>query len=409
MGGARGKAMVFHSVMKRVLVAALALGSWLAPVPPALAEGFAPAATVNAQVITQYELAQRIKMMTIFRQPGDIPDLALQSLIDDALRRHAAKQADITVSPEELQAGMAEFASRANLPLDKFLGELDKGGVQPETLRDFVEAGLLWRNVVRAKYRPVTRISEAEIDRAIGAGVASGGEKRVLLSEIILPLDGEVDAMTLAQRIRDTVTSAQSFSVAAKNFSKAPSANAGGQLGWIGTSALPAELAPRILALEVGQMTDPIVSATSVQLYFLRDVSQAEGEVKGASEVEYIQFFAPAGLDLAGLSRSLDTCDDVYDLARGLPAEAVQRATLAEAGLPGALSGAIAALDPGETALLPGAGGTASLVMLCRRAPASDFAPSRADVADTLLNAKLGLLATAYLEELRSNAFIQVK
>lgn len=403
--------MVFRALMRRVLVAALACAAHLGAGQPLAAQddGFSAAATVNAQVITRYELDQRIRMMTAFRQPGNIPELALNSLIDDALRRDAARQAEISAAPEEIQAGMAEFASRANMPIEKFLEELGKAGVAPETLRDFVEAGLLWRDVVRTKFRPTTRISEAEIDRAIGAGAASGGEKRVLLSEIILPLGTEVDAMALAQRIRQTATSSQSFSVAAKNFSKAPSANAGGQLGWIGTSALPPALAPTILALEVGQMTDPIVTDASVQLYFLRDVSQAEGEAKGASEVEYIQFFAPAGLDLAGLSKGLDTCDDVYDLARGFPPEVVQRATLSEAGLPGGLGATISRLDPGETAILTGEAGTASLVMLCRRAPASDFAPSRDDVANTLLNNRLGLLATAYLEELRSNAFITVK
>ncbi len=403
--------MVFRALMTRVLAAALACAALLGAGQPLAAQddGFSAAAKVNSQVITRYELDQRIQMMTVFRQPGNIPEMALNSLIDDALRRDAARQAEITVAPEEVQAGMAEFASRANMPIEKFMEELGKAGVAPETLRDFVEAGLLWRDVVRAKFRPVTRISEAEIDRAIGAGAASGGEKRVLLSEIILPLDTEVDAMTLAQRIRQTATSSQAFSMAAKNFSKAPSANAGGQLGWISVSALPPALAPTILALEIGQMTDPIVTEASVQLYFLRDVSQAEGDAKGAPEVEYIQFFAPAGLDLASLSKSLDTCDDVYDLARGFPPEAVQRATLAEAGLPGGLGAAISRLDPGETAILPGEAGTASLVMLCRRAPASDYAPSRDDVAGTLLNNRLGLLATAYLEELRSNAFIQIK
>ena len=392
--------MAFLSLMLRAVVLALLVAL------PALAQedGFAPAATVNGRVISQYEVRQRVLMMSIFRQPGDISALALQSLIDDALRRDAARRLDVAVSPDEVKGGMTEFAARANLPIEKFLEELAKGGVAPETLRDFVEAGLIWRGVVRARFASATQISAAEIDRAIGAGAGSGGDTRVLLSEIILPTGGEVDAMALARRLKLTATTPQRFSMAAQDYSKAPTARAGGQLGWISVAALPPQIAPRILALQVGEVTEPIVMTGAVQLFLLRDISQGEGDAKGAPMVDYARFFAPAGSDLAAMRASLDTCDDLFDLGRALPPEALQRATLAEAGLPADLRAAVVSLDPGETAILSG-----SIVMLCSRRPASDLPPSRDDIANRLLNDRLGYLATGYLEELRANAIITVQ
>ena len=77
-----------------------------------------------------------------------------------------------------------------------------------------------------------------------------------------------------------------------------------------------------------------------------------------------------------------------------------------EAALPGDLRAVLAALDPGETAVLPEAN---ALVMLCARSPASDVPPSRDDIAGNLLNGKLGLLALAYQEELRANANIKIQ
>lgn len=391
------------SVMRKVL-AVLAL--MLAVTAPAIAQedGFAAAAVVNGRVISQYELRQRVLMMSLFRQPGDIPALAMTSLIDDALRRDAARKLGVTVSPDEIKGGMTEFAARANLPVEKFLEELGKGGVAAETLRDFVEAGQLWRGVVRAKFAATTRISDAEIDRAIGAGAASGGDLRVLLSEIILPTGGAVDAMMLARRLKLTATTPQTFAMAAQDYSKAPSAKAGGQLGWIPVTALPPQIAALILALKVGEVTEPIAVTGAVQLFLLRDLSQGAGEVKGAAVVDYARLTAPAGRDLAAMRATLDTCDDLYDLGRGLPAEAIQRATVPEGSLPGDVGAALAALDPGESAVLGG-----SLVMLCSRAPAAEVAASRGDVSTNLLNGKLALLAFGYLEELRSNAIIKIQ
>ena len=135
-----------------IVVLAMSLAALTALPATAQEDGFGPAASVNGRVISIYELRQRVLMMSLFRQPGDIPTLALNSLIDDALRRSAAKQLDVSVTPEEIQAGMVEFSTRFNLPMDKFLEALAKGGVAPETLRDFVESGLLWRGTVRAKF-----------------------------------------------------------------------------------------------------------------------------------------------------------------------------------------------------------------------------------------------------------------
>ena len=395
-----------NNVLARVIIISALLVA--APAAWAQEDGFAPAVFVNGRVISQYEVRQRVLFMSLLRQPGDIPKLAVQSLIDDALRRDVAEKLDVVASADEVKGGMVDFASRANLPIEEFLAALAKGGVAPETLRDFVEAGVLWRAVVRSQFTEAAEISDAEIDRAIGAGAASGGEMRVLLSEIIIPTGGEVDAMVLAQRLKLTATTTATISMAAQNYSKAPSARAGGQLGWIPVSALPPAIAPRILALKIGEMTDPISIPGAVQLFLLRDLSIGSGEAVGAAEVDYAQLFVPVGTDLSAAVAQLDTCDDLYDLVKGLSPESLQRGTVLEASLPGTLRSIIGGMDPGEAAAIA-TSAAPSIVMLCNRLPQSELPASRDDVSSNLLSSKLGLLATAYLEELRSNAIIKIQ
>lgn len=134
------------------------VGLTLALVAPlAQAQGsFEPVITVNGRVITGYELDQRVLFLDILRVPGDHLAEAERGLIEDRLRLEAAKRDGITVTPAQLTAGMEEFASRANLPLDQFLEAIGQGGIAPETYRDFVHAGLLWREVVRARFAPAS-------------------------------------------------------------------------------------------------------------------------------------------------------------------------------------------------------------------------------------------------------------
>lgn len=397
-------------ILARMLAATLIfLGSMAVLTPMARAQDdlFAPAVTVNNEVVTQYELRQRVLFLQILRQPGDIPKMAIDGLIEDRLRADAAKKLEVKVTPEEVTAGMAEFASRAKLTTAEFVKTIGAGGVEPETFRDFVQAGILWRGVVRAQFGGRVHISDAEVDRAIADGAASGGDVTVLLSEIVIPTGGATDAMAVATRLKASIKTPTAFAIAAQNYSKADSAKNGGALNRIPVPSLPKEVAAQILALKPGEITDPIVVTGAVQLFLLRDISQSAGDAKGASEVDYARFFAPAGTDLTAIAGRVDTCDDLNAVARGLPADSLQRETVAESALPGDVRGALAKLDAGETTVLTAANGTTALVMLCSRKPQSVVGPSRDDVTSDLLNRKLGLLAAGFMEKLRSEAIIR--
>ena len=399
-------------IKARVLIVALALPGLLL-VPPTAARAqddlFAPAATVNNEVVTRYELRQRILFLQILRQPGDAPKMAIDGLIEDRLRADAAKKLEVKVTPDEITAGMAEFASRANLSTADFVKAIGQGGVEAETFRDFVEAGVLWRGVVRAQLGGTVHISDAEIDRAIADGAASGGDLTVLLSEIVIPTGGATDAMAVATRLKASIKTPAAFAIAANDYSKSASAKSGGALDWIPVKSLPKDIGPKILILKPGEITDPITVPGAVELFLLHDISQSAGDAKGAPEVDYAVFAPLSGTDLTTLAGRLDTCDSLNPLARALPAENLQRQTVAEAALPANLRGTIASLDAGETAVFMAANGVPELVMLCSRKPHSDVPPSRDDVTSNLLNRKLGLLAAAFMEELRSEAIIRIE
>lgn len=375
---------------------------------PALAGGdqFVPAATVNGLVITRYELSQRLAFLEALRQPGASAKQALDDLISDRLQLDAGKALGVGVADAEIQSGMAEFAARANLSVDDFLKAVAQNGVQPETFRDFVKAGLVWRGVLRAKFGGQIRVSEAEVDRAIADGAASGGTLRVLLSEIVMIDDGKSDVRGLAQRVRDRIVTRIDFANAARIFSKAATSSAGGELGWLDVTALPPEVAAAVSSLKPGEITQPIKGQGVVAMYLLRDESQGKGAVRGAPQVDYAVFSPGGARDLARLHAQATDCAALDVAARGLPVASLQRQTQPEATVPAALRGVLASLDAGESAIVPGLTGVPELVMLCARVPQSSVPASRDDVHSSLVNQKLGLLSASYLEELRAQALI---
>ena len=203
------------SVLKRqaaAVLVSLALGA------PLLAQDmFAPRIYVNDRAITNYEVAQRALFLRVLRAPGNPEEEALKALTEDRLRQTEAERLGLKVSEQELTAGMTEFASRANLTAEEFAGELGKAGIAPETFRDFVSAGILWRQVVRARFLGQVPISEADVDRALEAATRPKA-LQVLVSELVIPAPpGQEDAaMAQAQDLSDTLSGEGAFAAAAR-------------------------------------------------------------------------------------------------------------------------------------------------------------------------------------------------
>lgn len=400
--------------LRLCLTLTLLTGALAIAVPASAQSSFGPAIKVNDAVITQYELDQRIRMLRLFRTPGDIPELAAEQLIDDRLRMTAAAQLGISPSEEEIAAGMEEFAGRANLSAEQFLSALQQAGVSAQTFRDFVRAGVAWRETVRARFGPRIQISESEIDRALATGGASGGSVQVLMSEIFLPVEPgtEEETQALAERIRRS--NATNFARAAREYSSAPSAGQGGRVNWVPVSNLSPQLRQVILGLRPGQISAPVEVDGQIALFLLRAVEESDTRTPEYAAVEYAAYYIAGGRSEQALAEAarvrarVDTCDDLYGVAKGQPESVLERGTRAPNEVPADIALELAKLDAGEvsTALTRSNGQTLVFLMLCGRSFDLSGAVSREGVALDLQNQRLATYAQGYLQQLRDEARI---
>ncbi|MGV6848112.1 MAG: peptidylprolyl isomerase [Marinibacterium sp.] len=381
---------------------------------PAPAQGlFSPAVKVNGSVISRYELDQRAQFLRLLGAPADPDKLAREQLIDDHLKRQAAEDLGISVAPEDVRAGMEEFAKRANLPVDQFVAELQRAGVSEQTFRDFVEVGQAWRDVVRARFLAQARPSDAEIERALGT--AGQGGLRVLLSEIVIPVTPANQAAVQARAEEIArITSFDAFSQQAREVSATNTRDRGGRMDWIALNDLPAGLRPAILELSPGEVTPPLQLPNAIALFQLRDIGEIVGQSPRYAAIEYAAYFISGGDDPARraagrkIADVIDTCDDLYAFAKGLPEGTLQILSLPPAEIPRDIALELAKLDPGETslALTRNDGLTRMLLMLCGRTAELNEDASREEITRALTVQRLETLSESYLDQLRADALI---
>jgi len=388
------------------------------PLPVAAQGLFSPAVTVNEDVITYFELEQRAQFMKLLGTPGDPTDLAREELIKERLKKAAVAQAGISASEEDIIAGMTELAGRANLTLEEFVKVLSENGVSPETLRDYTKVGLNWRDYVGSRFLSQARPNDEEIDRAMGR--AGTGGLQVLLSEVIMPINEQNvrQVEEIAEQISQ-LDSYSAFSSAATQYSAADSRTDQGHLPWIALTKLPPQLQEVVLALKPGEITAPLPLQGAVALFQMRGIRELTGGTPRYAAIEYASYFIPGGRGAEALKTAqkvagqIDTCDDLYGVAKDQDPAVLERQSLAPAEIPQDVALELAKLDSGETSttLTRNNGQTLMLLMLCGRT--ADLGTGEDDgregVANALTQQRLSAFSNSFVEQLRADAEIVVK
>lgn len=383
-------------------------------VPSFAQSQFSPAILVNEGVITEFEIAQRQRFLSLFNAPGSGRQSVIETLIDERLREQAIAEAGLELTQESLDAGMSEFAGRVNLEVDEFKTLLGENGIAPETFESFVRVGVAWRDYVSARFGGRVQVNEDEIDQALGT--TSGDTTiRVLVSEIIIPApeDRAQEVEDIARQIATTTSEAE-FSDYAREYSATATRDEGGRLPWQSLSNLPPVLRPLLLGLAPGEVTDPLNIPNAVALFQLRGIEEAGAPTREYAAIDYAAYYIPGGRTPAGLAAAqevraeVDVCDDLYGIAQGQPPEVLERGSKPPSEIPADIALELSKLDAGESsvALTRSNGQTLVFLMLCGRTAAANEDVAREDLVASLRTSRLNALADSFLERLRADARI---
>lgn len=379
---------------------------------------FAPVASVNDSVVTEFEVQQRVRFLQILNARGATRKAAIESLINERLRSDAIRDAGLELNEEGINTALEDFAARANLTRAEFTSALARAGVEPETYRDFVLNGVTWRDLIRARFGSRVSISEAEIDRALASQSSGGSNIRVLVSEIIIPAPPPQAARVaaIAEQIAES-RSADEFSSYARRYSATATRGAGGRLPWQSLSSLPPALQPLLLSLSPGEVSEPLNIPNAVALFQLRDIEETGAPVTTYSAIEYAAYYMAGGRteetlqQAANLRAEVDVCDDLYAFAKGQPEGVLERETRTPAEVPRDFAIELSKMDEGEvsTTLTRSDGQALVFLMLCGRTAEQNAEVSREDVAASIRQRRLSGFADSLLAELRAEARISIK
>lgn len=263
---------------------ALAAPAHAAKTPQGPAVGIA--AVVNEDIITYADIENRLRLYLLGapEQPSEeirkrLLEQVFARLVDESLQMQEARSLGITVDPSEVEHAFGTVAGQNNTTSDIFRQRLKAAGVSPVTMEDQIRAEIAWSQVIRRKLRPQITISEAEIDTELQRLARNSGKTEFRVAEIYVSTGGgahEKEALAKMEALAREIRQGRPFSQLARQFSEAPGAATGGDLGWIQEGILDSRLDAALRSMKPGELSQPIRTDNGYHLLFLRDVRAVE-------------------------------------------------------------------------------------------------------------------------------------
>jgi len=240
------------------------------------------AVVVNEDAISVNELNDRLKLVMAASRLPNRPEVreqltpqVLNNLIEEQLKLQEARRLEIEITPEEIENGFSAIAAQNNMPPNDFRKMLQQNGVNIATMRRQIETQISWTKVVGSHLRSKVIVTDNDVENVMQRHAANVGKTEYLVSEILLSVpeaDEEAQVLKLANDLVARVRSGEAvFFHLARQFSSAPGAPQGGDLGWVQEGQLNEKLDAALERMEQNDLSDPIRTPSGYHVLALRD------------------------------------------------------------------------------------------------------------------------------------------
>ena len=416
---------------KIALTAGLLLSSGFIVVPAVAQDGaqtsspaaHSIAAIVNSDIITSHDLRQRVLFMlattgverneaTLVR----IQNQALRNLIDEHLQMQEAEKFDLSIADGTVNQSVGALIRRNGLDPQEVVQRLAAVGVSIETLRDQVRSEIAWQEIVKGLFRRRIRISDTVIDETLDRISANADQPSFRLSEIYIEatpeIGGREGALEGANAMIAQLAQGAPFNLLAQQFSSAPSAAAGGDMGYVKASDLRPEISAVLPELDDSEVSEPIVVPGGVYVVamFERKISTPDTLYKLSQLAVTADDFETASARLESLRVEVINCDMLDDIADAN--DDVTTASMGElkaSDLGEQILSQMADTGVGEmSAPIKRPTGAVGIVVCERQATGSEI-PTRDEIENRLLDTRLAQASRRHLRDLRRKATISVR
>jgi peptidyl-prolyl cis-trans isomerase SurA len=277
--------VVHPALACRRLVVATAMAAFMVAATTLAAPAQTVVAVVNGEPITALDVESRMKFIQLSTQKQAARPDVINELIDEKLKIKESKRWGMELTDAEVDSMYANMASRLHQTADQLTQNLQKGGVNPQTLKSRIRAEQVWQQLVRGRFAPSLQLNDRDVELALQAKNQSGQPTTAVEYTLrpILFLVPPGQASAIDAKRKDAEALRARFKNCQDGLATARATGAVVRDQVIRSSGdLNPELQKILDAVPVGQLTAPEVTRHGVEMWAIcsKQDSKADAPVK---------------------------------------------------------------------------------------------------------------------------------
>ncbi len=244
-------------------------------------------AIVNGEIILYSEILEQEKWMEKFAPDIKLSDPEtkakvekeiLSQMIRQKLTEQEVKRMKINISNAEVDEQLEQVMRENRLSKYQFEATLKESGQTIEKFRDGIKKELERNRLIERMLRSKTVITDAQVDAFLksDSGLVAGEEK-IRLGIIFLPVDSAHPAAEVEKtglEISEKLKAGGDFRQFARQYSKGPAVQEGGDIGFLSHEELSPGLAGAVKDLKKGEMTGLVKGSNGYYILKVFDIDQ---------------------------------------------------------------------------------------------------------------------------------------
>jgi peptidyl-prolyl cis-trans isomerase SurA len=132
---------------------------------------------VNGDVITDYDIDQRVKFNTLSTHKTPARQDVIEELIDEKLKVQIGRRYKIELEDHDIDSSYGDMAKRMHLSPEQLTQTLAQGGVDSKTLKARIRADMTWQYIIRGKFQSSLQINDKSVLAEMESQKKGDGDK----------------------------------------------------------------------------------------------------------------------------------------------------------------------------------------------------------------------------------------
>ena len=236
------------------------------------------AVVVNDEIISEYDINERIKLITFsseINKDKKIRKNVLNLLIDEKIKIQELAKLGLKVSQEEINKGIKIIENQNKMKEGDLTKKLIEMNISNQSLIDQISGELAWQKIVSRKILPQIVVSENELEEAsrIETNNFKLKSSKLNLSQIIFDNNKNIDKKVLFDKL-NKVKSCSDFEALGNNLNAKNSTN----LGYINIQDTPKKIRDELSNIKIGGKTKLISTDNGKLLFMICDIKTSDNK-----------------------------------------------------------------------------------------------------------------------------------